>query len=234
MSMEVPKWLSDVGLVGAIFVAGGMYYSINNRIEQLENEVAALKTASAVQEKAISIHHGQDWSKRLDGLMKVEDLKDSLATAQKTLNNRYELNADKIESNDIWLLSLRSWAEQQDGLIRSQTLDRFRAIAVYSRQNGGDAFQIMINKQHTKGSFYKKGDKVLIENPAPPGLQVEATVKGFLDDPASSNVLVQMNEGLLSELGLTTKMGRYELYITNNADILRWKSLEDIYSNNSQ
>ncbi|GAB2659074.1 hypothetical protein [Vibrio panuliri] len=229
MSFEVPKWLTDVALVGAIFTAGGIYFSTNDRIQQLETEVAALKTASAVQEKAISIHHGRDWSDRLDQLMKVEDLKGSLTSTEAALSEHYKTNAGKIETNDIWLSSVRSWAEQQDALIRSQTLDKFRAIAVYSQQKSGNAFEVMINKQHVKGSFYKKGDRVLIENPAPPGFQVEASVKGFLDDPASSNVLVQMNEGLLSELGLTTKLGRYELYITNNADILRWKSLEDIY-----
>ncbi len=231
MIFTLPKWASDITLVGIIFAAGGLYYETNNRIKQLEDKVIKLEKSSAVQEKAISIHHGSDWSVKLDELLKVTDLQGTLTKTTESFNSSYQSNVVKIKDTDKWVASIRNWAKQQDGLIRTDTLNKFRAVAVYSSSKGGDSFQIKINKQHSKGAYYKKGDKVLIENPAPPGLQVEVTVKGFLDDPNSSNVLVQMNESLLSELGLTTQEGRYELFVTNNPDILRWKSLEEIHQN---
>jgi hypothetical protein len=52
-------------------------------------------------------------------------------------------------------------------------------------------------------------------------------VEGYIDDPKSPNILIQLNKRLLNDLGLTTKDGNYELFVQNNPESLRWKSLED-------
>lgn len=69
----------------------------------------------------------------------------------------------------------------------------------------------------------------MLINSRPPGLQVEVTVKGFLDDPKSSNILIQVNEKLLDDLGITTKEGQYELFVQCKPEALRWKTLDEIY-----
>lgn len=69
---------------------------------------------------------------------------------------------------------------------------------------------------------------MILENPAN-GSSVEVGVKSMLDDPNSSNILVQLPQDLLLELGLTTQGGRYELYIQGKPEALRWKSLDQIY-----
>jgi hypothetical protein len=121
------------------------------------------------------------------------------------------------------------WTKQADKIIERSRLERFRVLAVYSDADVSDPHQVFINKPHVKAWNFKKGDSLVLSNPLPPGRQIEVSVGGFLDDPTSSEVLVQINKALLPDLGLTTAGGQYELYAQSRPEALRWKSLNQIY-----
>ena len=229
MALEIPKWLTDLALVGVIFSAGGVYFTSVGKIEQLEKDVASLQNENKLLEQAITAHHGLNWQTNIKEITPVDDLKSNYHETKSTFNKTLEKSESQIANTTSWVSSIRKWAVQQDALVRQETLNRFRAIAVYTNSKALETKHIYINKQHVKGSYYKKGDRVLIENPLPPARQAEVVVEGFIDDPINANVLVQLNESLLEQLGLTTVAGRYELFITNDPQVLRWKSLENIH-----
>ena len=228
MKLTLPSWVKDVALVAAIFAAGGAYVELKIKVSQLESKVHSLEQSNDDLTKVVIVQYGVDWQENVSEIINMNTWKSEVSTSVEGVSSKISANTTQIESNNSWVSSIREWAVQQDALIRSNTLDKFRAIAVYSKSKSLETFEIRINKQHAKGAYYKTGDKVLIENPLPPARQVEVIVQGFIDDPASSNVLVQVNESLLSELGLTTLAGRYELFVTNDPDVLRWKSLENL------
>ncbi|EAS40746.1 hypothetical protein C9J48_10965 [Photobacterium profundum] len=239
MAVSIPKWAADAAIVVLIFSVGAYSARVEFTIKELNKQIEELKTKSipeldkklAVQEGAISIHHGSDWSKRVEdnSLLKVVDLENKFNKSVSELGNDFNTNSKSIINVQIAIEAAHLWAKQQDKRIRDKRLEQFRALAVYSTAKSNDTIGVYINKQHTRGGDYKKGDHIVLINPLPPGLQVEVIVKGFLDDPASSNILVQLNEKLLVDIGLTTRDGQYELFIQNDSDILRWKKIEDVY-----
>ena len=80
-----------------------------------------------------------------------------------------------------------------------------------------------------RGAKFLKGDKVTIINPLPPARQIDVFVGGLVDDPASADVLLRLNVKILEDLDLTTRDGRYELYIQNDPDSLRWKTVDQCF-----
>ncbi|MFA0502524.1 hypothetical protein [Vibrio sp. 10N.222.46.A1] len=228
LKLSLPSWAKDVAIVTVIFAAGGAYVELKLKVSQLESDVLTLEKSNKNMTNVIIAQYGVDWQKNISEITNVDSWKSEVNSSIDGLDPKISANTKLIDWNSSWVTSIQNWAVQQDALIRSSTLDKFRAIAVYSKSKSLETFEIRVNKQHVKGAFYKLGDKVLIENPHPPARQVEVIVQGFINDPANSNVLVQVNESLLSELGLTTLSGRYELFVTNDPDVLRWKSLKNL------
>ena len=240
MTPRLPKWATDLAIVTLIFTVGGyatrlelVITSMNEDIDQLDKKVAVLNTA-------ISIHHGPDWSKRMDELRRVEDLEETITgitaafedkvgnlgtSFNSTVKNLDDLNR-KVEAVD-------RWTQQGDFLIERSRLDRFRALANYSTRNTHDPTLVSVNKAHRMGRNFKIGDSLILENPAN-GRSVEAKVKSLLDEPEKSEILVQLSQDLLPDLELAATDGLYELFIQGKPEALRWKSLDQIYAELSQ
>lgn len=246
MPFTVHKWIYDVAIVGLIFTVGGFAARTEMNIADLKSEIDEIKNVRIAEidkrivslETAISIHHGRDWSDKVqkNTLMKVQDLEETIDG----ISDKFEQRVSKLGTNfnstaknmsdiQIHIKAVGLWTKQGDDLIKLSRLEQFRALAVYSTAKVEDSTEIFINKQHVRGRNFNKGDIVMLINPLPPGKQVEVTVKGFIDDPNSSKVLVQINEGLLVDLGLTTLDGQYELFVQSKPESLRWKTLDDIY-----
>ena len=202
---------SVLAVLGVVFTAGVTY----SNFKKLEDEFHTLKSKNESYERALESHLGSDWVSNID-----------MKTSHPT---KISKNSEKIAISDNWISSIREWSKQQDLLIRKDKLDRFRAIAVYSKKSSLSTFNVKINKHHVKGKNYQIGDEVLIENPEPPTNSFRVKVIGFSNDIENSDVLVQINYSLLKELGLSTRGGRYELYVTNDEQVLRWKSLGEVY-----
>ncbi|WP_114765648.1 hypothetical protein [Vibrio rhodolitus] len=229
MSDEISKWAgitaSLIAICGVVYMAGITY----SEFQSLSDEVSELKKQNVAYEKALTKHFGENWLSRVDHIEGTSSLKSDFEYKTTELTTAVESNLKQVSEVNQWISSFRYWAQQQDVLVRKETLDRFRATAVYSSSSSLETFNIKINKQHEKGHLYKVGDSVLIENPKPPGESVKVSVIGFTNDTENPEVLVQMNTSLLSELGLSKWDGRYELFITNDLQVLRWQSLENIH-----
>lgn len=246
MPFSLPKWISDAAVIALIFSVGAYatrielsIKSINEDIEEIKtNKIQEMEKKIVAVETAISIHHGRDWSEKMkkNTLLKVEDLEETIGG----ISDKFEKRVTSLGSNfsstvknlsDIQkrITAVGIWTKQGDALIKINRLEQFRALTVYSIVETDNPYEIMINKQHRRGGNYKKGDSIMLINPQPPGLQVEVSVKGFLDDPKSTNVLVQINEKLLDDLGLTTIGGQYELFVQGKPEALRWKTLDEIH-----
>ncbi|ANP76766.1 hypothetical protein A134_10260 [Vibrio crassostreae 9CS106] len=223
MALKLPSWFSDLGVVALIFSAGGFYFTIN----ELNQNYADIDKRITVVEKAISIHHGSDWSDRVNELSKVEDLNRQFEASISDFDDKYKTNLKSIEAIEDWVSSAKAWAEQIDQMEINRIANSFRAKVVYSTVRTGQNNSVRINKAHEKGSGYQIGDRIFIENPVPPNLEVEAFVVGYLNDKVNSDVLLQINEELLGQLGLTTQNGRYELLITNKFTEENWTTLAD-------
>ncbi|ENM5795894.1 hypothetical protein [Vibrio mimicus] len=230
MSDEISKWTgiaaSVIAILGVVFTAGITY----SEFQSLSDEVSELKAQNVAYEKALTKHFGDNWSSRVEHIEGTSSLKSDFEDKTTELATAVDNNLIRVNEVNQWISSLRNWAQQQDVLVRKETLDMFRATAVYSSSSSLETFKIKINKQHEKGHLYKIGDSVLIENPKPPGESVQVSVIGFTNDTENPEVLVQMNTSLLSELGLSKWDGRYELFITNDPQVLRWQSLENIHT----
>jgi hypothetical protein len=225
MRFNPPKWLTDAAVVGLIFAAGVYYNTVDTRLGQIENNLNENVKKIIKLETAISIHHGNNWSEKVESktLKKVDEI-------EKTIGDiGTDLGSTLTNVNDIkhCMKAISAWTEQGDKIIKSLRLNKFRALAVYTENATENYKYIFINLQHDKGCNFKKGDRVQIESSLPPARQVEVIVEGYIDDPKSPNILIQLNKRLLNDLGLTTKDGNYELFVQNNPESLRWKSLED-------
>ena len=68
MAITVPKWISDVAIVGLIFAVGAAVTRIEMNIDDLRNDINEIKNIRIADlekkivavETAISIHHGPD------------------------------------------------------------------------------------------------------------------------------------------------------------------------------
>lgn len=226
MTLNAPKWVTDVALVGLIFAAGVHVNKLNNRLEGIEELLNENGKKTVQLETAISIHHGNDWSEKVESkaIKRVDEI-------EKTIGDiGIKFNSATTNITDIkhCMKALTAWTKQGDVLIKRNRLDQFRALAVYTDQSTNDHKNVFINLQHDKGNNFKKGDTILLTNPLPPGRKVEVLVEGYIDDPKSTNVLVQINKKLLKDLGFTTKDGFYELFVQNKPESLRWKTLEQL------
>ena len=246
MPFTVPKWVSDVAIVGLIFAIGAaatrMEMNINDLrsdIDEIKNKrITSLEKKIIAVETAISIHHGPDWSDKVqkNTLMRVEDLEETIGGLSQTFEQRFSVFDTDFNSTVAGINNLQArieavdlWTRQADKIIEDSRLEQFRVLAVYSDAEVDNPNEVFINKQHVRAWNFKNGDTVILSNPFPPGKQIEVSVKGFLDDPSRSDVLVQINKALLPDLGLTTIGGQYELYTQSKPETLRWKSLNKIY-----
>lgn len=239
MPIKLPSWTTDVAIIILIFTVGGYVARLEYGISEIKTAISNLEKESIAMETAISIHHGRDWSEKVENktLKRVDDLESTIGDVSKQFDGKISKLNVSFCSTDVSLSDLKAqitavhnWTKQGDGLIRRSRLEAFRALAVFSKAKVDDEKRIWINKQHSKGRNFKKGDSVLLENPMPPGLQVEVTVEGFLDDPKCSDILVQINEKLIEQLGLTKELGQFELFIQGKPEALRWKTLEELYT----
>ncbi len=238
MPFRLPNWASDVAIVGAIFAVGGYVARLEYGIAEMQEEIRDLDKKIVSIETAVSIHHGSDWTEKLQDktLSKVDDLENTITRVGSDLDKKMKSIGDHFESkvNELSDLektagAMKLWAKQADRLVENSRLERFRSIALFTTRNVDDPLEVYINKQHHKGRNFKKGDPVLLINPLPPGLQEEVVVAGFLDDPTKPKVLVQINERLVEKLGLDRKAGEFELFVQPNPKALRWKTFDDFY-----
>lgn len=238
MQLKLPSWVSDVAVVGLIFAIGGYVARLEYGISEIKKNAHNLEKKIVALETAISIHHGKDWTDKLENktLSKVNDLEKAISGVEKSLDKKVESLGSSFNSavgglNDLQARAkaINRWTQQADALIKRSRLDRFRSIAVFTTRQVDDPHEIYINKQHVKGKNFKKGDPVLLINPLPPGQQEEVVVAGFLDDPTKPKTLVQINEKLIQKLGLNRDLGEFELFVQPNPVALRWNTLEDFY-----
>lgn len=239
MPFSIPGWVPNTAIVLVIFSVGGYVARLEFELDTIDTEINEIKTKKVQElekkivaiETAMSIHHGHDWSEKAEkkALLKVGDLEEEVSN----LTSGFDSVISRLSDFKKRITAINLWTRQNDALIKKDRLEQFRALAVYSTLETDNPNEIMVNKQHNRGANYKKGDSILLMNPLPPGLQVEVTVKGFLDDPKNPSVLVQINEKLLDDLGLSTKDGQYELFIQGKPDVLRWKTLDEYYEKRS-
>lgn len=242
MTPQLPKWATDLAIVGLIFTVGGYAARIELAIDGVNEDIDQMEKKIVAFDTAISIHHGPNWTERVksNDLKRVEDLEDTIGgiTAKfeervTKLGSGFSSTAQSMSDIQRKVEAVNRWTQQGDYLIKKSRLDRFRALANYATYESPDPTQVSINKQHSRGKNFKIGDRLILENPAN-GSSVEVGVKSLLDDPKSPNILVQLPQDLLPELGLTTQGGRYELYIQGKPEALRWKSLDQIYEDLSK
>lgn len=237
MTPQLPKWVTDLAIVGLIFTVGGYATRIELAINGINEDIAEMEKQIVSFDTAISIHHGPNWTEkaRSNDLKRVEDLEKTIGGISEkfeervtTLGSGFTSTSKDMSDIQRKVEAINRWTQQGDVLIKKSRLDKFRALANYATYESPDPTQVSINKQHSRGKNFKIGDRLILENPAN-GSSVEVGVKSMLDDPNSSNILVQLPQDLLLELGLTTQGGRYELYIQGKPEALRWKSLDQIY-----
>ena len=242
MSLQLPKWATDLAIVGLIFAIGGYAARIELAIDNINEEIDQIEKKVVAFDTAISIHHGPNWTERAksNDLKRVEDLEDTIGGISSQfekevtkLGSGFNSAAQNLDDLQKKAEAVNLWTQQGDYLIKKSRLDRFRALANYATSGPKDSTQVSINKQHTRGNNFKIGDRIILENPAN-GRSVEVIVKSLLNDTKNTNILVQLPKDLLPELGLTTKGGNYELYIQGKPEALRWKSLNQIYKELSE
>ncbi|MFW7523404.1 hypothetical protein ACODM8_04575 [Vibrio ostreicida] len=223
------KWMgtlaSGVAILGVVFTAGIAYH----KFQSLSQQVSVLTKQSLKYEKVLNQHLGPNWANHIEDIAATTELQTRLEGKAHALIATVDQHSSHLSNNQLWIESIRTWAEQQDSLVRQEILAMFRATAVYSSSSSLDKLSVKINRQHEKGRYYKIGDSVLIENPVPPGESVRVSVVGFTNDTKNPDVLVQINASLLEVLGLSKLDGRYELFITNDPQVLRWQSLGHIH-----
>ncbi len=235
--MHVPTWVTNSGLVILIFGVGSYVARLEVGLRDINEDIRNLETKVVKVETAISIHHGVDWSVKVEEktLKRVDEIEKTIGGLSRQFGERvgklgkdFSDTVDDLSDLGDRFRAVHEWTKQGDAIIQESRLEQFRALAVYSDRAVSDRNRIFINKQHDKAFNFEKGDEVILANPLPPGRQVEAVVEGFIDDPNNSNVLVQLNVKLLQNLDLDTKLGRYELFVQGKREYLRWKSLDEL------
>lgn len=229
MPINLPKWATNAAFVAMIFAAGGYVARLETGLNKMDNSIRDMETRIVKIETAISIHHGNDWTEKIDNktLKRVDEIEKTIGGISSKIDSSFNSTVQNVNDLDNRIKAIHLWTRQGDEIIKRSRLEQFRAIAVYSTSSPENYKRIFINKQHKKGGNFRKGDTVLLINPLPPGLQVEATVEGFLDDPNSPNILVQFNLKLLKDLNLDPKEGKYELFVQNKPQSLRWMTLDE-------
>ncbi|EGQ9479130.1 hypothetical protein F3526_25320, partial [Vibrio parahaemolyticus] len=103
MALEIPKWLTDLALVGVIFSAGGVYFTSVGKIEQLEKDVASLQNENKLLEQAITAHHGLNWQTNIKEITPVDDLKSNYHETKSTFNKTLEKSESQIANTTSWV-----------------------------------------------------------------------------------------------------------------------------------
>ena len=84
-----PTWVTNTGLVALIFLVGGYVARLEMGITAIHDSINSLKTRIVKIETAISIHHGVDWSERVENktLIKVAEIDRNISESSMRLNN---------------------------------------------------------------------------------------------------------------------------------------------------
>lgn len=236
--MEFPKWLTNVAIVGLIFTIGTyvarLEYGIKNiqeRLEKIEKKFVAVETA-------ISIHHGQDWSSKIENktLKKVDDLETKIGSISQTFDEKvkrigenFGSTVNNLEDIQAKVKAVHMWTQQGDVLIKKSRLEPYRVIADFRKSTSDDQNVVLINKAHRRSGNFKLEDHIILRNPQPPGREVEVIVGGYFDNPDQDTILVQITEGLVEKLDLRRELGHFELFVQGKPEALRWKTLDELY-----
>jgi len=236
--MNFPPWVTNVAIVGLIFSIGGYVTRLEYGMAEINKTLANQGKKIVALDTAISIHHGSDWSTKVENntLKKVDDLEGKIGDIEKSfdgklinLDHDFDSTVKNLDDLQARVRAVNSWTQQGDKIIINSRLEPVRALANFARGKIADSTRVLINKQHRLGRNYKIGDNIVLKSAQPPSLEVETIVSGYLDDTEHQDILVQINESLLDALGLDEKQGRYELYVQAKPEALRWKTLDELY-----
>lgn len=203
MSLALPKWATDVAIVGLIVAMGGYAIHTQNQLTTVQAQLNALQTASGLPNKAPA----------QAAIAPDASLSEVTALHGLSLENKVD--------------ALFRWAEQVDRQKAQVQLEQTRVFANYSNLGTASPTRVAINKAHARGEEFAIGDRLLLKNPIN-GQSVEVTVERRLNQLKDANILVQMPKTLLPQLGLSSTDGIYEIYAQADPAMAQWQALAEL------